>query len=68
MALAVSSYDVGSHSIIDPYCLGTCQQSKAQVENLTWRYLTSENPIPDDGDQNDGDQDKGEWIETDEPS
>merc|ERR1719400_1968223 len=34
MGIAVSSYDVGSHSDIAPQCLGNCEQSKAKISNL----------------------------------
>ena len=64
MALAFSSYDVGSHSELDTACLGTCSSSMQKLTNLTWRSNTALNPIPDDGD----DTDMGEYIVTEKPS
>jgi len=62
MALAFSSYDVGSHSDLDTTCLGTCTQSNAKLTNLTWKSGTSLNPMDDDQ------QDPGELIVTEKAS
>lgn len=58
MALAFSSYNVGSHSDLDVACLGNCAASTSRLTNLTWRVGTSVNPIPEP------DEDKGELIVT----
>jgi len=64
MALAFSSYNVGSHSDISTTCLGECTASNAQISNLTWKYFTSINENSDDGDSGD----MGEYIITEEAS
>jgi len=47
MGIAISSYNVGSHSDIAPQCLGECTTSSAKISNLMWKQETSVNPVPD---------------------
>jgi len=65
MALAFSSYNVGSHSELDTACLGTCSSSTSKLNNLTWTLGTALNPIPE---PDDDDEDMGEWIVTEDAS
>ena len=64
MALAFSSYNVGSHSDLDVACLGECSASTSKLTNLTWKVGTSVNPLPEP----DNDEDPGKEIVTEKAS
>ena len=47
MSIAVSSYNLGSHSDVATTCLGECSSSKAKISNFSWTQDTSLNPKPE---------------------
>lgn len=51
MAIAVSSYNVSSHSDIAPTCVGECTASEAKISNIMWLQETSVNPAEDEEDE-----------------
>jgi len=48
MAIAISSYNVRSHSAIAPTCVGECTASEAKISNVKWLQETSVNPAEDE--------------------
>ena len=51
MSIAVSSYNLGSHSEVASTCLGECTLSKAKISNISWTQDTSLNPAPEPEDE-----------------